>query len=84
MADAPAQLAFGVKMVAPVIMRFGSSEQQQRFPPRILAAEDRWCQGYSEPGSGSRPGIAENQSRTDAITTVNGQKVWNIADSLSD
>ena len=40
LADAPVQLAFGIKMVAPVIMRFGSPKQQQKFLPRILAAED--------------------------------------------
>src|SRR5690606_26653460 len=52
-ADAPIQLPFGLKMVAPVIMRYGTPEQQQRFLPRILDGSDWWCQGYSQPGSGS-------------------------------
>ncbi len=52
-AGAPSPLAFGVSMVGPVIARFGSEEQKQRFLPRILESDDWWCQGYSEPGSGS-------------------------------
>ncbi|MCB1571089.1 MAG: acyl-CoA dehydrogenase family protein, partial [Xanthomonadales bacterium] len=78
LADAPAQLAFGVKMVAPVLMRFGSPEQQQRFLPRILAAEDWWCQGYSEPGSGSDLASLKTKAELDGDHyVVNGQKVWN-------
>src|SRR3954462_12805227 len=49
-AGAPRVLPFGLKMVGPVIMAFGTPEQQRRFLPRILSAEDWWCQGYSEPG----------------------------------
>ena len=52
-ASAPPQIPFGLRMVAPVIMTFGNAAQQQRFLPRIVAGEDWWCQGYSEPGSGS-------------------------------
>src|SRR5690606_41443030 len=48
---APMQLPFGLKMVAPVIQRFGSPEQQKRFLPGIIAGKDWWCQGYSEPGA---------------------------------
>ena len=50
---APPVIAFGVRMVAPVIMKYGSASQQQFFLPRILSGEHWWCQGYSEPGSGS-------------------------------
>ena len=46
-AGAPAQLSFGVKMLGPVLMHFGSSTQQQYFLPRILSGEHWWCQGYS-------------------------------------
>jgi alkylation response protein AidB-like acyl-CoA dehydrogenase len=46
-------LAFGVTMVGPVIYTFGNDAQKKRFLPRILSGEDWWCQGYSEPGSGS-------------------------------
>ncbi|HET9394653.1 MAG TPA: acyl-CoA dehydrogenase family protein, partial [Nitrospiraceae bacterium] len=52
-AGAPRMIPFGLKMVAPVIMAFGSPEQQKRFLPRIISADDWWCQGYSEPGAGS-------------------------------
>jgi alkylation response protein AidB-like acyl-CoA dehydrogenase len=73
-------LAFGVKMVAPVIMRFGSIDQQQRFLPRILGAEDWWCQGYSEPGSGSDLASLKTKAELDGDHyVVNGQKVWNSA-----
>ena len=85
LADAPAQLAFGIKMVAPVLMRFGSPEQQQRFLPRILAAEDWWCQGYSEPGSGSDLASLKMKAERDGDEYVlNGQKVWNTLGQYAD
>ena len=85
MADAPAQLAFGVKMVAPVIMRFGTPEQQQAFLPRILAADDWWCQGYSEPGSGSDLASLKMRAERDGDEYVlNGQKVWNTLGQYAD
>jgi len=52
-AGAPLQLPFGLRMVAPVIMAFGNPSQQAYFLPRIVDGTDWWCQGYSEPGSGS-------------------------------
>ena len=83
--DAPAQLAFGVKMVAPVLMRFGSPEQQQYFLPRILAAEDWWCQGYSEPGAGSDLASLRMKAERDGDEYVlNGQKVWNTLGQFAD
>ena len=85
LADAPAQLAFGVKMVAPVIMRYGSVEQQQYFLPRILAAEDWWCQGYSETGSGSDLASLKMRAQRDGDDYVlNGQKVWNTLGQFAD
>ncbi len=85
LADAPPQLAFGVKMVAPVIMRFGSREQQARFLPRILAGEDWWCQGYSEPGSGSDLASLKTRAELDGDHyVVNGQKVWNTLGQYAD
>lgn len=85
LADAPVQLAFGVKMVAPVIMRFGSDVQQRRFLPRILAAEDWWCQGYSEPGSGSDLASLKTRAELDGDHyVVNGQKVWNTLGQFAD
>jgi alkylation response protein AidB-like acyl-CoA dehydrogenase len=85
LADAPAQLAFGVKMVAPVIMRFGSAEQQKHYLPRILAAKDWWCQGYSEPGSGSDLASLKTKAELDGDHyVVNGQKVWNTLGQYAD
>ncbi|MEO6104108.1 MAG: acyl-CoA dehydrogenase family protein [Pseudoxanthomonas sp.] len=85
LADAPAQLAFGIKMVAPVIMRFGSAEQQQRFLPRILAAQDWWCQGYSETGSGSDLASLKMKAEREGDEYVlNGQKVWNTLGQFAD
>ena len=53
LAGAPRIIPFGPVMVAPVIMAFGSAEQQQRFLPGIASGEVWWSQGYSEPGAGS-------------------------------
>ena len=52
-AGAPSLSPMGLRMVGPVIMGYGSPEQKAFFLPRILAGEDYWCQGYSEPGAGS-------------------------------
>jgi alkylation response protein AidB-like acyl-CoA dehydrogenase len=78
LAYAPAQLAFGVKMVAPVLMRYGTPEQQQRHLPRILDGRDWWCQGYSEPGSGSDLASLKTCApcATATNTSLNGQKIW--------
>jgi len=70
-------LPFGINMVAPVIMKFGTEEQKQRFLPDILNSRVWWCQGYSEPGSGSD--LASLSTR--AIDAgdhylVNGVKTW--------
>jgi alkylation response protein AidB-like acyl-CoA dehydrogenase len=76
-AGAPMLLPFGLHMVGPVIMKFGSPAQQQRFLPRILAGEDWWCQGYSEPGAGSD--LASLKTRAELRGdhyVVNGQKTW--------
>jgi alkylation response protein AidB-like acyl-CoA dehydrogenase len=85
LADAPAQLAFGVKMVAPVLMRYGSPAQQQYFLPRILAAQDWWCQGYSESSSGSDLASLKMKAERDGDDYVlNGQKVWNTLGQFAD
>jgi alkylation response protein AidB-like acyl-CoA dehydrogenase len=85
LADAPGQLAFGIKMVAPVIMRFGTPEQQQHFLPRILSADDWWCQGYSEPGSGSDLASLKMKAERDGSDYIlNGQKVWNTLGQYAD
>jgi len=76
--DAQAPLAsFGVWMLGPALLAFGSEEQKQRFLPEIVRGEIRWCQGYSEPGAGSD--LAGLQTRAEDRGDhwiVNGQKVW--------
>jgi alkylation response protein AidB-like acyl-CoA dehydrogenase len=84
-AGAPAQLPFGIKMIAPVLMRFGSPAQQQYFLPRIVSGEDWWCQGYSEPGAGSDLASLKTQAvRTGEHYIVNGQKAWNTLGQYAD
>jgi len=76
-AGAPRLLPFGLKMVGPVIMRFGNAAQQRRFLPRILSGEDWWAQGYSEPGSGSDlASVKTRAERRGDHYLVNGQKTW--------
>lgn len=74
---APEQLAFGVKMVAPVIQKFASQEQKDYFLPKILSGEHWWCQGYSEPGAGSDLASLKTRAVRDGDSyIVNGQKTW--------
>ncbi|MFZ5670904.1 MAG: acyl-CoA dehydrogenase family protein [Pseudomonadota bacterium] len=81
-ADALPVLPFGVAMVAPVIYTFGTQAQKERFLPKIYNGEEWWCQGYSEPGSGSD--LASLKTKAERITgddgkeyyLVNGQKTW--------
>src|SRR3954470_5805436 len=76
-AGTPRLLPFGLKMVGPVIMRFGNAAQQKRFLPRILSGEDWWAQGYSEPGSGSDlASLKTRAERKGDHYVVNGQKTW--------
>jgi len=76
-AGAPPIMPFGARMVAPVIMKFGSPEQQQFFLPKILSGEHWWCQGYSEPGSGSDlASLKCRAERQGDKYVVNGQKTW--------
>jgi alkylation response protein AidB-like acyl-CoA dehydrogenase len=76
-ADSPYLSSFSIKMVAPVLMRFGSEAQKKRFLPRIAAAEELWCQGYSEPGSGSDLASLRTRAVRDGDHyIVSGQKIW--------
>jgi alkylation response protein AidB-like acyl-CoA dehydrogenase len=77
-AGAPPVIAFGVNMVGPVIIAFGSAAQKQHYLPRILSSEDWWCQGYSEPGAGSDlASLKTRAERRGDLYVVNGQKTWN-------
>jgi alkylation response protein AidB-like acyl-CoA dehydrogenase len=81
-ADCIRLMPFGLQMVAPVIMAFGTEAQKARFLPRILSGEDWWCQGYSEPGAGSD--LASLRTKAERFTgedgkeyyRVTGQKTW--------
>ncbi len=77
MAGAPRVVPFGPVMVAPVIMAFGSPEQQQRFLPGIASGDVWWSQGYSEPGAGSDlASVKTRAERKGDKFIVNGQKIW--------
>src|SRR6201993_148729 len=77
MAPAPAPLAFGVSMVGPVIYTFGNEAQKKHFLPRIANVDDWWCQGFSEPGSGSDlASLKTRAERRGDKYIVNGQKTW--------
>jgi alkylation response protein AidB-like acyl-CoA dehydrogenase len=77
LAGAPRQLPFGLRMVGPVLMKFGSPAQQEQFLPRIPSAQDWWCQGYSEPGAGSDlAGLSTRAIRKGDRYVITGQKTW--------
>ena len=67
----------GIVLLGPLLIRYGTAAQKQRFLPRILAGEDIWCQGYSEPGAGSDlAGLRTEAVLADGMWVVNGQKTW--------
>jgi alkylation response protein AidB-like acyl-CoA dehydrogenase len=73
----PMLVPFGISMCAPVLLRFGTEAQKSRFLPRIYQGEDFWCQGYSEPGSGSDlASLKTKAQRVNDHYVVNGQKIW--------
>jgi alkylation response protein AidB-like acyl-CoA dehydrogenase len=76
-AGAPPLIPFGLAMCAPVLLRFGTEAQKKRFLPRIYRGDDFWCQGYSEPGSGSDLASLKTKAvREGDHYVVNGQKIW--------
>jgi alkylation response protein AidB-like acyl-CoA dehydrogenase len=76
-AAAPLVISFGRDLLAPVLMKFGSEAQKRHFLPRILASDDWWCQGYSEPGAGSDlASLRTRAERRGDVYVVNGQKTW--------
>lgn len=67
----------GLRMVAPVIMHFGTQAQKDKYLPRIASGEDHWAQGYSEPGAGSDLASLRTKAVADGDDyIVNGQKIW--------
>ena len=74
---APRILPFAFNMLGPVLMAFGSDEQKNYWLPRMLNGDDWWCQGYSEPGSGSDLASLKTAAhREGSHYIVNGQKTW--------
>ncbi|MDB5737551.1 MAG: acyl-CoA dehydrogenase [Sphingomonas bacterium] len=77
LAHAPRIIPFGVGMLGPVLIKYGSDEQKKHWLPRILDGSDWWCQGYSEPGAGSDlAGLKTTAVRDGGHYIVNGQKAW--------
>ncbi|WP_454733883.1 MULTISPECIES: acyl-CoA dehydrogenase family protein [Cupriavidus] len=84
-AGAPRLLPFGLTMIGPVLMKYASPEHQERFLPRIPTVEDFWCQGYSEPGSGSDLASLKTRAvRHGDRYIVNGQKTWTTMAHFAD
>ncbi len=74
---APRQMPFGLSMVGPVIIAFGSEQQKARFLPNIVSMDEWWCQGYSEPGAGSDlASLTTRAQRRGDHYIVDGQKTW--------
>jgi len=76
-AEAPALIPMSLKMCGPMLIGYGSDEQKAHYLPRILSGEDIWCQGYSEPGSGSDLASLSTAAVSDGDDyIVNGTKIW--------
>jgi alkylation response protein AidB-like acyl-CoA dehydrogenase len=77
LAGAPATANMGIRMCAPVVMAFGTPEQKAQHLPKILTTDVWWCQGYSEPGSGSDLASLSMKAERDGDDYVlNGSKIW--------
>ncbi len=84
-AGAPRQIPFGLSMLGPVLMKFGTPAQRAQFLPRIINMEDWWCQGYSEPGAGSDLASLKTTARRDGEHfIVSGQKTWTTLAQYAD
>jgi alkylation response protein AidB-like acyl-CoA dehydrogenase len=76
-ADAPRIFSMGIRMVGPVIMKFGTPEQKAKYLPGIVSGDITFCQGYSEPGSGSDLASLKTRAVRDGDDyVINGTKIW--------
>ena len=76
-AGAPRIVTFGINMCGPVLIHYGTEAQKRHYLPRILSAEDVWCQGYSEPGAGSDLASLKTRAELDGDHwVINGSKLW--------
>jgi alkylation response protein AidB-like acyl-CoA dehydrogenase len=76
-ADAPRIFSMGIRMVGPVIMKFGTDEQKAKYLPGIVSGDITFCQGYSEPGSGSDLASLKTRAVRDGDDyVINGTKIW--------
>jgi len=85
-ANAPGRVNhLGEELLGPTLIAFGTDEQKARFLPKIVAVEELWCQGYSEPGAGSDLANVQTRARLDSGEwVIDGQKVWTSLAHLSD
>jgi len=85
-ANAPARVNhLGEELLGPTLIEFGTDEQKERFLPRIVAVEELWCQGYSEPGAGSDLANVSTKARLDGDDyVIDGQKVWTSLAHVAD
>jgi alkylation response protein AidB-like acyl-CoA dehydrogenase len=81
----PALISFGVSMLGPVLLEFGNEAQKKEHLPKIAAGKIRWCQGYSEPGSGSDLASLQTRAVADGDDyIINGSKIWTSYAHLAD
>lgn len=84
-AGAPGLIPLGLRMLAPVIFKYGTQQQQDYYLPKILSGEHYWCQGYSEPGSGSDLASLKTRAVKDGDDyIVNGTKIWTTHGQFAD